>query len=66
MGTGDEGTRLVGRALQVITETTADDAQIILATAHDLPQAPGVVTTEHDSHHPVVPHARTCDADTEA
>ncbi|WP_329240811.1 hypothetical protein OG223_53120 [Streptomyces sp. NBC_01478] len=64
LGAGDEGALLAARTLQVISATAADDAQIIVATAHELPPAPGTVTTEHDSHHPVIPHARTSGDDT--
>ncbi|MGY5059993.1 hypothetical protein ACWDFR_39015 [Streptomyces sp. 900105755] len=59
LGGGHEGALLVSRVLQAVTATAGDDAQIILATAYDLPPIAGAVTTEHDSHHPVVPHART-------
>ncbi|MFF5372841.1 hypothetical protein [Streptomyces sp. NPDC013187] len=64
LGAGDEGNSLSARALQIISATAAQDAQILVATAHDLPPTPGTVTTEHDSHHPVIPHARTTDNDT--
>ncbi|MEU9348027.1 hypothetical protein AB0D74_43210 [Streptomyces sp. NPDC048278] len=63
LGAGDEGALLASRVLQAVTATAGDGAQIILATAHDLPPFAGAVTTEHDSHHPVVPHARTATDD---
>ncbi|MCU8592153.1 hypothetical protein [Streptomyces sp. A13(2022)] len=64
LGAGDEGALLASRTLAVITATAGADSQLLLATAHDLPQAADAVITEHDSHHPVIPHARTTADDT--
>ncbi|MFF0018831.1 hypothetical protein [Streptomyces sp. NPDC005374] len=61
LGAGEEGARLAASTLQVVSATVADDAQIIIATAHDMPHSPGMLATEHDSHHPVIPHARMTD-----
>ncbi|NGO86897.1 hypothetical protein [Streptomyces sp. 196(2019)] len=60
---GDEGAQLADRTLKVLAATAAGDAQILISTAHDLPVIPGNVTTDHDSHHPVIPHARTATDD---
>ncbi|MGW1396677.1 hypothetical protein ACWD6Q_34035 [Streptomyces nigra] len=45
----------------MVSATVTDDAQIIIATAHDMPHSPGMLATEHDSHHPVLPPARMTD-----
>lgn len=63
LGAGHEGAQLADRTLKVLAATAAGDAQILIATAHDLPVIPGNVTTDHDSHHPVIPHARAATDD---
>ncbi|WP_405773684.1 hypothetical protein [Streptomyces sp. NBC_00859] len=59
LGGGAEGERLITQTLQVITTTAADEAQIVLATAQELPPSPSIVSTVHDSHRLVIPHARS-------
>ncbi|MEU7295200.1 hypothetical protein AB0A76_18600 [Streptomyces exfoliatus] len=58
LGGGPEGERLVASAMKVCAATAGDDAQIILTTPQALPAQAGLLATEHDSTHPLIPHAR--------
>ncbi|MEV7152745.1 hypothetical protein AB0O05_40335 [Streptomyces sp. NPDC093084] len=59
LGGGPEGERLADAVLTVCATTSGSDSQIVLTTPHTLPLSPkGLHVTEHDSNHPLIPHAR--------